>query len=95
MATKFEAFADRGRDDLLGSHDAEDIVNLVDGRPELAAEVRAAPNELRSYLAERCGAWLARSDFADALTGMIVPDDALGERVQTVLRRWTQLAGMA
>ncbi|MEP7100388.1 MAG: hypothetical protein ABI781_07760, partial [Burkholderiales bacterium] len=32
MATKFEAFADRGHDDLLGSHDAEDIVNLVDGR---------------------------------------------------------------
>ena len=95
MATKFEAFADRGRDDLLGSHDAEDIVNLIDGRPELLAEATAAPDELRRYLAARCGAWLARPDFADALTGMIVPDDALAERVRTVLQRLTQLAGMA
>ena len=95
MATKFEAFADRGRSDLLGSHDAEDSVNLVDGRPELAAEAAAAPEELRRYLAERCCALLARPDFADALTGMIVPDDALAERVQTVLQRLTQLAGMA
>ncbi len=55
MATKFEAFADRGHDDLLGSHDAEDIINLVDGRPELVAEVASAPGELRRYLAERCG----------------------------------------
>lgn len=95
MATKFEAFADRGRYDLLGSHDAEDIVNLIDGRPELVAEATAAPDELRRYLADRCGTWLARPDFADALTGMIVPDDALAERVQTVLQRLTQLAGMA
>ena len=37
----------------------------------------------------------ARPDFADALTGMIVPDDALAERVHTVLRRLTLLAGAA
>ena len=92
MATKFEAFADRGRNDLLGSHDAEDIINLIDGRPELAGEAAGAPAELRTYLAERCRALLARPDFADALTGMIVPDDALAERVQTVLQRLNLLA---
>ena len=95
IATKFEAFADRGRNDLLGSHDAEDIVNLIDGRPELADEAARAPAELRAYLAERCGALLSRADFADALTGMIVPDDALAERVQTVLQRLTLLARTA
>ena len=95
MATKFEAFADRGRNDLLGSHDAEDIINLVDGRPELGAEVASAPAELRSYLAERCAGLLARADFPDALTGMIAPDEALAERVQTVLQRLTLLARMA
>lgn len=95
VATKFEAFADRGRNDLLGSHDAEDIVNLVDGRPELVDDVANAPPELRRYLAERFGALLARPDFADALTGMIVPDDSLAERVQTVLQRMTLLARAA
>ncbi len=95
MATKFEAFADRGRNDLLGSHDAEDIINLIDGRPELVAEVASAPQELQHYLAQRCGDLLARPDFADALTGMIVPDEALAERVQTVLQRLTLLARTA
>lgn len=95
MATKFEAFADRGRNDLLGSHDAEDIINLVDGRPELVAEVTSASLELRRYLAERCGGLLARPDFADMLTGMIVPDEALAERVQTVLQRLNLLARTA
>ena len=95
MATKFEAFADRGRNDLLGSHDAEDIINLVDGRPELVADVASAPHELRSYLAERCGMWLVRPEFTDALTGMIAPDEALAERVQTVLQRLTLLARAA
>jgi hypothetical protein len=95
MATKFEAFADRGRNDLLGSHDAEDIINLVDGRPELAAEAAVAPEELRRYLAERCATLLARPDFTEALTGMIVPDEALAERVQTVLQRVNLLARMA
>jgi hypothetical protein len=95
VATKFEAFADRGRNDLLGSHDAEDIVNLVDGRPELVDDVANASSELRRYLAERCAALLARPDFADTLAGMIVPDEALAERVQTALQRLTSMARLA
>lgn len=92
MATKFEAFADRGEGDALGSHDAEDIINLVDGRPELVEEARQAPEELRHYLADRCAALLALPDFADIVVGMIVPDDSLAERVQTVLQRLNLIA---
>lgn len=95
MATKFEAFAGRGQDDLLGSHDAEDIVNLVDGRPELVADVQAAREDLRRYLAQRCRDWLARPDFEDNLIGMIVPDESLAERMQTVLQRLNALANLA
>ncbi len=35
VGTKFEAHADRGAGDLLASHDLEDIVNVIDGRPSL------------------------------------------------------------
>lgn len=35
IATKLEAYHGRGNNDLLSSHDLEDIINLVDGRPEL------------------------------------------------------------
>jgi hypothetical protein len=39
VATKFEAFTDRGKDDPLGSHDMEDIINVIDGRSELPDEI--------------------------------------------------------
>src|SRR5690606_11729992 len=54
IATKFEAHADRGAGDLLASHDLEDIVNVVDGRASLLAEIEASPDELREYLGVRC-----------------------------------------
>ena len=36
LATKIEAFYSRGKGDFIASHDMEDIVTLLDGRPELA-----------------------------------------------------------
>lgn len=92
LATKFEAFADRGQHDLLGSHDAEDIINLIDGRPELLHEAAKANDDLRQYIAERCNALLALEGFDDMVVGLIVPDESLAERVQTVLQRLTLLS---
>ena len=48
IATKLEAFKDRGKDasgqpDLLGSHDLEDIITVSDRRPELIEECGVAP----------------------------------------------------
>lgn len=91
-ATKFEAFGDRGRADLLGSHDLEDIINVVEGRPELVAEIAASPQELRSYLSAQCAALLAMPNFMDALPGMIFPDELLTERVNNVAKRLQQIA---
>jgi len=69
VATKFEAHADRGAGDLLASHDLEDIVNVIDGRPSLLSEIVASPGELREYLAGRCADLLATPLFADHLPG--------------------------
>lgn len=87
IATKFEAFADRGQSDLLGSHDLEDIVNVLDGRPEIFGEIAASPVELRRYLADKCDELLVMPKFTDALHGMIFPDESLAERVQLLLER--------
>ncbi|TCV90591.1 hypothetical protein [Sulfurirhabdus autotrophica] len=91
LATKFEAFADRGQGDLLGSHDLEDIVNIVDGRPELVGEISNSPTDLRHYLADRCKAIMAMPNFADALSGMIFPDESLAERVKIIRLRLSQI----
>jgi predicted nucleotidyltransferase len=92
LATKFEAFADRGKGDLLGSHDLEDIINVVDGRPEIVGEIALSSMELQRYLADRCSALLAMPNFMDALQGMVFPDESLAERVQMLAERLMKIA---
>jgi hypothetical protein len=92
VATKFEAFADRGDEDLLASHDLEDIINVIAGRPELPVEVGDSPDELKAYLAGKYAALLAMPDFMNYLPGMVFQDETLPERVATVAARLQQLA---
>ena len=92
VATKFEAFADRGKEDLLGSHDMEDIINVIDGRSELADEIGGSPDELRIYLAERCTNLLALPHFMNYLPGLLAQDDTLEERVATVAAKLQLIA---
>lgn len=94
MATKFEAFHDRGQGDLLGSHDLEDIVNVLDGRLELVSEVALAAPDLRKYLAEQCRALLTMPGFMDALPGMVFPDESLAGRVKLLVQRFEQIRGL-
>lgn len=91
IATKFEAYIGRGNSDLLGSHDMEDIVNVLDGRPEIVAEIAASPEELRQYLVDQCRALLALPTFMDAMSGMVFPDEFLAERVKMIRMRMNQI----
>ncbi|MBE0511273.1 MAG: nucleotidyl transferase AbiEii/AbiGii toxin family protein [Gammaproteobacteria bacterium] len=69
IATKLEAYHGRGNDDPLSSHDLEDIINLVDGRSELMAEIAVADEDVRSYIAEQFGTLQAHPDFEYAVQG--------------------------
>jgi len=94
LATKLEAFAGRGRGDFAASHDIEDCVALVDGRPELLEEARGAAPELRQYLAGRVGAFLRTEAFLDAIPGHLPPDEASQQRAPMVADRLAKLAGL-
>ncbi len=94
IATKFEAFADRGREDVLESHDVEDIINVIDGRPELAAEVERMESELRQYLQSRCASLLALPHFRNTLPGMIAAGDTSQERAAIVAARLERIASI-
>ena len=67
LATKLEAFANRGRGDYLGSPDFEDIVALVNGREELSVEVSGARAELRAYVAKELEGHLGEDRAIDAI----------------------------
>ncbi len=53
LATKLEAYCDRGEADPLGSEDFEDVVVLIGNRPELVEEVLRAEPEVREWIQER------------------------------------------
>lgn len=68
IATKLEAFKGRGKGDVLASRDIEDILNLLDGRPELISEVQNATTELQNYIATEITLLLAVNDFEYAVS---------------------------
>lgn len=90
LATKLEAFRGRGMNDFR-SHDLEDIVTVIDGRPEIAGEVRLAAADLQKYLSEELGALLSNRGFIDALPGHLLPDSASQQRLGLVVKRMQQL----
>lgn len=71
VATKLEAFLDRGKGDFLSSHDLEDVLSVVDGRPELVDDIARAQREVREFIAATFERLLANDDFLNALSGLI------------------------
>ncbi len=69
LATKLEAFKDRGKEDFLASHDLEDIISVIDGRPEIIHDVSEAPNNLKQYLTHEFTALINNDRFIQALPG--------------------------
>jgi predicted nucleotidyltransferase len=92
LATKLEAFHGRGEDDFRASRDLEDIVTVIDGRPELMDEVPIAAADLRKYLREELLALLSNRDFLEALPEHLLPDSASQQRIGLVMKRMQQLA---
>lgn len=88
VATKLEAFKDRGNNDVYLSHDLEDIITVVDGRDELLAELAAAPSEVRHFIAGHFQAVLNHPDFSNVLPGIV----SQSTRAGLVLQRIAEMA---
>jgi hypothetical protein len=80
IATKLEAFHGRGGGDIVASHDLEDIIAVVDGRPEIVNDVAAAGTAVRGYIGTEIRALLDEPSFIEALGGFLLPDAASQRR---------------
>ena len=89
-ATKLEAFFGRGRGDCLASHDLEDLLAVVDGRPELADEILASAAPLRAYLSATLASLLAEERFLEAVPAHI--DTGSPQRSPLVIERLRRIA---
>jgi hypothetical protein len=95
LATKLEAFHGRGADDVLSSHDLEDIVTVVDGRPEIVNDVASADERVRAYISAEIQLLLDNPDFVEALAGFLLPDAANQARRPILQERLHALARMS
>lgn len=94
IATKIEAFRGRGNDDFFASHDLEDIIAVVDGRPSIVEEVSKADPPLKGFVAKTITELLRQPRFLDALPGFLLPDSANQQRVRPLLQRLRLLSSV-
>lgn len=92
LATKLEAYLERGAGDLMMSHDLTDVVSLVEGRPELVDEVARLDEQVRAFVRDAIGRLLGDREMRFALAGHLPPDAASQARAGVVLERLHALA---
>lgn len=92
LATKIEAFKGRGGGDYMASHDMEDIITVLDGRPEIVFEIRKAPDELNDFLSRTFETLLAEGEFLDSIPGHLSPDRASQSRLPLIIKRLEEIA---
>ncbi|MCX7411917.1 MAG: hypothetical protein NTW36_00530 [Planctomycetia bacterium] len=87
IATKLAAFGDRGRRNPTASHDLEDMIAVIDSRPEIIGDVAAAPADLRAAIAAGLEAVLALPEAEDVIAAQLLPDAKSQDRLPFVLDR--------
>lgn len=92
LITKLEAFDGRGGGDYLASHDMEDIIAVLDGRPAIADEVKQAEPELAKELSARFQGLLQDSRFVESVSGHMPTDETSQARVSMILKIIKELA---
>lgn len=95
LATKIEAFLDRGKGDYIVSHDLEDVIAVIDGRDPLLAEVERGDAAVRRYLAHEFRRMLSEGAFLDAVAGHLPSDSASQRRLPLVLERVRRIADLS
>ena len=94
LATKLAAFDGRGKGDYAVSHDIEDIVAVLDGRPEIVQDVQQAEEALRNHLTAKFATLLHDRNFVTALPGHLPGDPASQARVSLVMARIAAIAAI-
>lgn len=94
LATKLEAFHDRGKNDYMMSHDFEDIVTLLDGCQDLEASIEASPEQMKIFIDESFSRLLQDESFQEQLhfqwNNSAIADDA-AEAVKARMNRIVEI----
>ena len=91
LITKLAAFESRGNGDYALSHDIEDLIAVIDGRPDVTQEVQQLEARARAHLAQEIAALLANRTFVDSLPGHLPGDPGSQARLPILVARLQQM----
>jgi predicted nucleotidyltransferase len=74
LATKFEAYNDRG-EDIRTSHDFEDIIYVINNREDIVEEIAKSDADVRQFLQTEIQKVLSNKLLEEILSYHIVPSD--------------------
>jgi len=94
LATKLEAFKDRGKGDFYASHDLEDIITIMDGRASIVEEIASLPPPIREFIANQFNRFLDEPDFHDAFPGHLSGISGARQRADLVKSRFVAIAAL-
>jgi len=92
IASKLEAFLNRGKGDFYGSADIEDIMTVVDGADDFLEKMSNAPASAKSYLKGKFEELLRNELFVESIPGHLGPEAGIG-RTEKALKALREITG--
>lgn len=90
LATKMEAFFNRGIKDIYASHDLEDLVYLFNYTTDIDTQVLASNQELKIYLAEKLAIITENNIIISAIRGSLYYEQA-DVRMEIIKKRFQKI----
>ena len=92
LATKLEAFLDRGKGDFLASHDLEDVIAVIASRAEIVGELASSDAEVKDFISSLVRGFLSDQYFMEALPGKLEGNAASQARLPVIVERLKTIA---
>lgn len=89
LATKFEAFNNRGKD-YRSSHDMEDIIYILDNRIDIVNEIEKSPREVREFIQLELNRIIDKSLLNEVLEAHIHPL-VIEQRLPLIIKKITEI----
>ena len=86
VATKIEAFGDRGKGDFFASHDMEDIVAVLTASSSVRTQIASSRSQVCGYIRAQLLAFRDDESFRDAALGHLAGDERAYDRLVGWLR---------
>lgn len=86
VATKLEAFNHRGHGEFRWSQDFDDLVYILDSRPELVGEIRNAASNVKIYIQSQFASFLHNKYLEEGIAA-VLPYGATPTRIQYIRKQ--------